>query len=69
MVEEYEMFRDALRQIAVFDPDAALVSAAELCLDDMSPDRQYEVVRLAGGSAYGPRLLGLYASIVLMEAA
>lgn len=68
-MDEYEEFRDALRQIAVFDPNQALVSAAELCLLDMSPARQHAVVRLADGSAYGPRLLGLYASIVLMEAA
>ncbi len=68
-MDEYEMFRDCLRQITVFDPDPALVAAAEACLADMSPERQSAVVRLAHGSVYGPALLGLYGAIVVLEAA
>lgn len=68
-MDEYELFSDCLRQIAAFDPDRKLVSAAEACLLDMSSAKQEAVVRLADGSFYGPRLLGLYASIVILEAA
>jgi hypothetical protein len=68
-MDEYEMFRDCLRQIAVFDPEPALVEAAVACHAEMSPERQFKVVRLADGSEYGPRLLGLYGAIIVLEAA
>lgn len=69
IIEEYEFFRDKLRQIAVHDSDQLLVDAAQACLADFNSDTQHAVVQASNGSEYGPALLGLYAMIVLMEAA
>lgn len=69
MIDEYELFRDKLRQISVQDPDLPLAQLGEDCLNNFNADTQYAVVMASNGSQYGPALLGLYAMIVLMEAA
>lgn len=69
MFDEYQMFRDCLRQIAVRDPCSRFAAAAERVLEHRSRETLSDLLELSDGSLYRPRLMSTYGAwVVAVEA-